>query len=477
MANNLLFDLVAPLYNRIIRAPDPRTLRGLLDLPARGWLLDIGGGTGRVAQVLGPLVDRVVVCDRSRRMLKAARQAPGENGSAIHPAQASVERLPFADGQFARIMMVDAFHHFSDQPGALRELARLLAPGGRLVIEEPDYRRFGVKLLALGEKIALMGSRFHRPAEIARMAAKQGLTTWIDVKGSTAWIMAEKPRPQDEALPEVKLLSVQGYLRENARSQYDSAAFPPFTAFFHPSDPNPYFSYAIPDETPIGDPRQALEDLRAEFERRGRKPRFEYLEASSPWLEEILLRGGFREETRQWCMVCTPETLTRLEPVAGLEIVELNADSPDADIRDYLIAQRQGFNPDNISHPGVKAIRQARRDFSLGGWSAFLGRLIVALDESGAPVLPGEPAAAGCYGRIIEGVTEVAGIATRLPFRRRGIAGCLTEHMTVQAFQRGARVACLTAADEAAGRVYERCGFKPFSTMLAYAYLLETGES
>ena len=47
--------------------------------------------------------------------------------------------------------MVDALHHVADQEATIRELWRLLKPGGRIIIEEPDIRRFEVKLLALIE--------------------------------------------------------------------------------------------------------------------------------------------------------------------------------------------------------------------------------------------------------------------------------------------------------------------------------------
>lgn len=188
MANNIHFDFLAPLYERFIRPPDADRLKSLLDLPASGWMLDAGGGTGRAAALLCPLVDRLVVGDLSFPM---AQQA-GRKGC-ILPAQVRVERLPFEDGRFTRILVVDAFHHFSDQPGALRELARVLAPGGRLLIEEPDIRRFGVKLIALAERLALMGSRFRSPEEMRVMAAALGLDARVELDGPTAWITAQKP--------------------------------------------------------------------------------------------------------------------------------------------------------------------------------------------------------------------------------------------------------------------------------------------
>jgi len=199
MANNIHFDFLAPIYEQFIRMPDTTRLKTLLDLPASGWLLDAGGGTGRVAAALCPLVDRLLISDLSFRMLAQVRRKSKQPACQNLTAQASVTNLPYPDGHFSRILVVDAFHHFSDQPGALRELARVLAPGGRLVIEEPDIRSFGVKVIALAEKIALMDSHFRKPGEIALMAAKQGLTSWVEGQHATAWVVAEKPLPQTEA--------------------------------------------------------------------------------------------------------------------------------------------------------------------------------------------------------------------------------------------------------------------------------------
>ena len=60
--------------------------------------------------------------------------------------------------------MVDALHHVIHQGQTAREMYRVLKPGGRIVIEEPDIRKFGVKLIAVAEKLLLMRSHFLSPA-------------------------------------------------------------------------------------------------------------------------------------------------------------------------------------------------------------------------------------------------------------------------------------------------------------------------
>lgn len=186
---NVHFDLLAGVYDRAIPPPDPARLAEFLRLPTDGWLLDAGGGTGRVASIVRPLVGRLVISDLSVPMLSQA-QAKG----IACPVQAEVERLPFTDEHFDRILVVDALHHFADARLAVAELIRLLKPGGRLLIEEPDIRTFPVKLMALAEKVALMQSHFYSPQRISYFVAASGLAATIAHDGeTTAWVIVDKP--------------------------------------------------------------------------------------------------------------------------------------------------------------------------------------------------------------------------------------------------------------------------------------------
>ena len=181
------FDLIASIYDRLMGPPDINYLRDVLKLPTNGWLLDGGGGTGRVSSHLNNLVGNIVVMDLSLKMLKKA-QLKNAN-----PVRALVERLPFADGFFDRVLVVDALHHFCSQQEAIGDLIRVLKPGGRLVIEEPDLNQSGVKILALIEKLALMRSQFYTPQQIRDMIESYGSSATIEGNGRyTAWIIADK---------------------------------------------------------------------------------------------------------------------------------------------------------------------------------------------------------------------------------------------------------------------------------------------
>ena len=190
------FDFLAPLYETFIKPKDPQEMWAFADLPTTGALLDAGGGTGRIAQFMSDKASQVVVADLSCKMLIEARQKNG-----LHPVCSHTEKLPFPDGAFARIIMVDALHHVCDQRETVDELWRTLQPGGRLVVEEPDLRTFAVKLIALGEKLALMRSHFLSPPRIAELFDYPNARVHVETRKSNAWVIVEKdplPKATDE---------------------------------------------------------------------------------------------------------------------------------------------------------------------------------------------------------------------------------------------------------------------------------------
>jgi len=182
------FDILAPLYDRLIRLPEGDILAKMAGLPVSGLLLDAGGGTGRVAQRLVDRSGQVVIADSSVKML---RQALSKDG--LDVVGSEIESLPFGDGCFERVVIVDTFHHLSDQGRSLTELWRVLMPGGRLVIEEPDIRRFPVKLVALAEKLALFRSHFVPAEQIASHLDSFGARTVVRRDGHTVWVIGDKP--------------------------------------------------------------------------------------------------------------------------------------------------------------------------------------------------------------------------------------------------------------------------------------------
>ena len=163
------FDLIAPFYERVIKRVNLTPLLSLLQLDPTNRLLDVGGGTGRVSGMMTEQTGKVILTDVSCGMVREAATKDG-----LRPLCAHAERLPFPDAAFDRILMVDAFHHLRDQQAAAGEVIRVLRPGGRSVIEEPDIRLRGVKLVALLERVLLMRSRFCSIANLRHLFERAG---------------------------------------------------------------------------------------------------------------------------------------------------------------------------------------------------------------------------------------------------------------------------------------------------------------
>lgn len=181
------FDFLAPFYEKFINPKEPEQIFKLGQFPIDGPLLDVGGGTGRVAQFLRGKASQVVIADLSFDMLQRAVEKPG-----LHSVCTPGELLPFPNDFFECIIIVDALHHVCDQADTAAEIWRVLKPDGRLIIEEPDVRKGVVKLIALAEKLALMRSHFLTPPQIESLFDLYPAKTKIVLDGHIAWVVVEK---------------------------------------------------------------------------------------------------------------------------------------------------------------------------------------------------------------------------------------------------------------------------------------------
>lgn len=180
------FGWIAPFYDRLASPPDAAFWRAVLRLPTSGRLLDIGGGTGRISSVVAEDARQVVIADASWKMARQAVEKP-----ALLALAAEGEGLPFASRTFDRVLMVDALHHVRHQPQCVAEMLRVLAPGGRIVIVEPDLRLRSIKVLAVIEKLLLMRSQMRLPEAICALFSGHPVTLSVRSSGSSVVITAD----------------------------------------------------------------------------------------------------------------------------------------------------------------------------------------------------------------------------------------------------------------------------------------------
>jgi len=112
-----------------------RAMATLLGEGPIGHLIDIGTGTGRMLELFGERARSALGIDRSSEMLRLAR-AKLHHRSNTELRQADLYALPMADGA-ADVAILHHVLHFAQQPGAaIAEAARVLGPGGRLLIAD-----------------------------------------------------------------------------------------------------------------------------------------------------------------------------------------------------------------------------------------------------------------------------------------------------------------------------------------------------
>src|SRR5581483_4669964 len=110
------------------------TVLGHLALAPGQRLLDVGCGNGGYHSRLAGLDISAVALDFSIGMARASHQQAVERGLPVQVIQADSQRLPFADATFDRVMANHMLYHVPDIPAALREMRRVLKPGGRVVL-------------------------------------------------------------------------------------------------------------------------------------------------------------------------------------------------------------------------------------------------------------------------------------------------------------------------------------------------------
>jgi ubiquinone/menaquinone biosynthesis C-methylase UbiE len=161
---------------------DPKVLGRVADqlaLSPGDLALDVGTGTGHTAFAVAGRGAEVVGLDLTPQMLAQARKLQASNGiEGVSFLQADAHDLPMGAETFAGVACRRTAHHFVDVDRAVGEMARVLRPGGRLVIDDrsvPEDSFVDRFLNALDTAHDPSHVREYSPSEWARMLESAGL--------------------------------------------------------------------------------------------------------------------------------------------------------------------------------------------------------------------------------------------------------------------------------------------------------------
>jgi demethylmenaquinone methyltransferase/2-methoxy-6-polyprenyl-1,4-benzoquinol methylase/ArsR family transcriptional regulator len=183
---------------RALHAPEERVEAALVsmigDKPYRS-LLDLGTGTGRMLELLAPRAVRAVGIDQSAAMLALARSRIDQAGLRnVHLRQGDIYAPPVERDVYDLVVIHQVLHFLDDPDWALREAARALAPGGRLVAVDFDahdqeflrtdfaHRRLGFAVAEIEGFLAeagLVGAQARRVPPAAGESGKLTVVLWL----------------------------------------------------------------------------------------------------------------------------------------------------------------------------------------------------------------------------------------------------------------------------------------------------------
>jgi ubiquinone/menaquinone biosynthesis C-methylase UbiE len=186
------------LHGRIYRQRMATALRWVQEagLPAGATALDVGSGAGLLSAELARRGLQVTGTDSSPEMVELTRRRAGEVavGDRLRVLPADAHRLPFGTGEFDLVMALGLLPWLHDAPGAVAELARVVKPGGWLIVTADNRVRLNCLVeprehpLLLPLKLARRAvrrvpgrrshgaaSHRHLPAQVDRLIRTAGL--------------------------------------------------------------------------------------------------------------------------------------------------------------------------------------------------------------------------------------------------------------------------------------------------------------
>jgi ubiquinone/menaquinone biosynthesis C-methylase UbiE len=192
------------------RGEDLEELEHIARAHAFSSVLDLGCGGGHVSFTLAPYSGSVTAYDLSDEMLAAVAAEARTRGLAnLSTRQGAAERLPFENGGFDFVATRYSTHHWQDVPAALKEVRRVLKPGGLLMVMDAvapeavscDTLLQTVEMLrdpshvrdySVREWIEMLRNAGFAPEEPKRRRVRLEFSTWIE--------RMQTPKPQADAI-------------------------------------------------------------------------------------------------------------------------------------------------------------------------------------------------------------------------------------------------------------------------------------
>jgi ubiquinone/menaquinone biosynthesis C-methylase UbiE len=177
------FDRTADLYADAARSKDWSAFVEWCRPQAGQRALDVGAGPGLLSAVLSSVVAEAVALDPSQALL-------GHAPDGVRAVVGNAEAMPFEDAAFDLVTCVNSLHHVADLARTLAEMARVLAPGGSIVVQDyladPDPQR--AERWETVERLRDPGHRrLPREGEVADLLATHGLALEAQMRWGSTW--------------------------------------------------------------------------------------------------------------------------------------------------------------------------------------------------------------------------------------------------------------------------------------------------
>jgi SAM-dependent methyltransferase len=177
------FDRTADLYADAARSKDWSAFVEWCRPQPGQRALDVGAGPGLLSAALSAAMAEAVALDPSQALL-------GHAPAGVRAVVGNAEAMPFGDAEFDLVTSVNSLHHVADLARTLAEMARVLAPGGSIVVQdylaEADPER--AERWETVERLRDPGHRrLPREGEVADLLAPHGLAREAEMRWDSTW--------------------------------------------------------------------------------------------------------------------------------------------------------------------------------------------------------------------------------------------------------------------------------------------------